>query len=43
MSSIKRTYVIENISIDYKERLKGHKIEKRWFNCSKGKKIFKSS
>ena len=28
MSSIKRTYVIENISIDYRRGWKGHKIRK---------------
>lgn len=41
MSTVKRTYVIENISIDFKRGWKGHKIEKRWFNCSKGKILIK--
>ncbi len=37
LSSIKRVYEIENISKNLKRGWKGHKIQKRWFLCSKGK------
>ena len=37
LSSIKRIYEIENISKTLKRGWKGHKIQNRWFLCSKGK------
>ena len=37
MSLVKRMYEIENINIQFKRGWKGHKIEQRWFTCTKGK------
>lgn len=42
-SPIKRSYIIENIDINYLRGWKGHKIENRWFICVKGRISIKSS
>jgi len=36
-SQIKRSYTIENASLDFIRGWQGHKIEQRWFACMKGK------
>ena len=35
-SSIKRLYVIENLSVDFVRAWQGHKIEQRWFTAIQG-------
>ena len=36
LAKVKRIYEIENISIEFKRGWKGHKVQNRWFLCSKG-------
>ena len=36
LSPVKRIYIVENKDISFERGWKGHKIENRWFFCSKG-------
>lgn len=36
LSTVRRTYIIENKNLDYLRGWKGHNIENRWFICVKG-------
>ena len=34
---IKRMYIIENLSVDFRRAWQGHKIEQRWFSAIQGR------